>query len=239
MLPAKIPVVILVHGSFVDFEEEPELLKTYEWIRKGAPEKPMLVLCYRWPSSVGCKVVLGSLAVCELAHRAEFNGFYLASLINRVPDENPIRLMGHSHGCRMISSALHLLSGGKVDNMHLRPGEWSNRGMRAMFFSAAIDHDWLNPGECYGLAMNRICWLQNQTHSLDWALLTYPFRYPGSRRALGQSGFTKRDRRRLGPQAAKIQQFNGEGPLLWGHGLKSHLKARGVRQRVDNMIFSP
>lgn len=240
LLPPDVPVLILVHGSFVDFEEEPELLKTFEWIRAGEPDKPLLVLCYRWPSTAGWKVILGSVAVCELAQRAEFNGFYLAQLINRVPAENPVRLMGHSHGCRMICSALHLLSGGEVDRMRLRPNEWSNRGMRAIFFSAAMDHDWLNPGRCYGLAMNRLGWLLNQTHCLDWALLTYPFRYPGSSRALGQTGFTRKDLRLLGPQAAKIQQFNGgEGVLLWGHGLKSHLKEPGVRQRVHALIYAP
>ncbi len=32
-LPSGVPVLILIHGSFVDFEEEPELLEAFEWIR--------------------------------------------------------------------------------------------------------------------------------------------------------------------------------------------------------------
>jgi hypothetical protein len=239
MLPKDMPVLILIHGSFVDFEEEPDLLETFEWIRQGAPDRPLLVLCYRWPSAVGCKVILGSIAICELAQRSEFHGFYLAQLINQIPSENSVRLLGHSHGCRMIASALHLLSGGRVDGITLKPSSWSNRCMRVTFFSAAIDHDWLNPGQKYDLAIHRMCWLQNHTHRLDWALLTYPLRYPGSSRALGQLGFTRKDLRRLGCQALKIQQLNGQGILLWGHALKSHLDDPAIRPFVFSNIYSP
>jgi hypothetical protein len=239
LLPPDMPVLILVHGSFVDFDEEPELLETYEWIRAGAPERPLLVLCYRWPSAIGCKAIFGSFAVCALAQRSEFHGFYLAQLINSIPAENTVALLGHSHGCRMISAALHLLAGGRVDGESLRPCSWSNRAFRVTFFSAAIDHNWLNPGGRYDLAMNRMCWLQNHRHQLDWALLTYPGRYPGSSRALGQAGFTSKDLRRLGGQAAKIQQFDGHGPMAWGHSLKSHIVDPAVRPMVLGNVYSP
>lgn len=242
VLPENIPVLILVHGSFVDFVDEPDLLKTYEWIREGASDQPLLVLCYRWPSAVGIKVVLGSFAVCELAQRAQFNGFYLAQLINRIPQANPVRLIGHSHGCRMIASALHLLSGGKVKGVGLAPYQWSNRGFRVTFFSAAMDHDWFNPGHRYDLAFNRICWLQNHKHTCDWALLTYPMRYPGSSRALGQTGFTAKDLRLLGSQAAKIQECNdgiGQGILRCGHSLNTYIRDLRIRPIVLSNIFSP
>ena len=241
ILPEKVPVLILVHGSFVDFVDEPDLLKTYEWIRDEAPDKPLLVLCYRWPSTIGCKVVLGSFAVCELAQRAEFNGFYLAQLINRIPDSNSVRLMGHSHGCRMIASAMHLLSGGKVDGTALNPTAWSNRAFRVTFFSAAMDHDWFNPRQKYEFAIHRMCWLQNHRHSCDWALLTYPLRYPGSSRALGQAGFTKKDLRLLGSQAAKIEQFddNRDQGIRWcGHSLETYLQDLRIKPVILNNIFS-
>ena len=238
-LPANLPVLIMIHGSFVDFEDEPELLYSFEWIRSGVPHQPLLVLCYRWPSEVGWKMILGSFAVCQMAQRAEFHGFYLAQLINQIPPDNPVRLIGHSHGCRMISSALHLLSGGKVNGRSLGPCSLSGRAFRVTFFSAAIDHDWFNPGQKYDRAIHRMCWLQNHKHILDWALLTYPGRYPGSSRALGQTGFTRKDLRRLGCQACKIQDIkNGEGCLLWGHGMKSHL-SDGVKPAVLGNIFSP
>jgi hypothetical protein len=239
MLPADVPVVILIHGSFVDFEHETDLVDTFEWIRARAPDGRLLVLCYRWPSTAGCRVVLGSLAICQLAQRSEFHGFYLAQLINQIPEYNSVSLMGHSHGCRMIASALHLLSGGRVDGQGLSPCSWSERCIRVSFFSAAIDHDWLNPGHKYDRAIHRMCWLQNHRHSLDWALLTYVLRYPGSSRALGQTGFTRKDLKKLGPQTAKIHQFNGEGILLWGHGLKSHLKDPAIEPYVLANIFSP
>ncbi len=239
MLPRSAPVLILVHGSFVDFEEEPELLQTCEWIRSAAPDQPLLVLCYRWPSDIGWKAILGSIAVCQLAHRAEFNGFYLSQLINRVPPGNSVSLLGHSHGCRMIAAALHLLSGGRVKGKSLPPCDWSERCLRVTFFSAAMDHDWLNPGERYDLAINRMCWLQNHRHTCDWALLTYPGRYPGSACALGKTGFTRKDLKRLGWQATKIEQITGQGKLNWGHFLSSYLKDRAIKPRVLSNIYSP
>jgi len=241
-LPEDIPVLILVHGSFVDIDEEPYLLETFQWIRNAAPDEPLLVLCYRWPSSIGFKVIFGSFAVCELAQRAEFNGFYLTQLINRIPKANSVRLMGHSHGCRMIASALHLLAGGRVNGVGLPARSWSNRAFRVTFLSAAIDHDWLNPDQKYGLAINRMSWLQNHVHPCDWALLSYPFRYPGSSRALGQTGFTRKDMRRLGPQAAKIQQLKdsiGRGLLRCRHSLKSYLLDPAVIRALLSNIFSP
>jgi hypothetical protein len=183
-------------------------------------------------------VLLGSIAVCQLAQRAEFNGFYLAQLINEIPRENPVRLLGHSHGCRMVCSALHLLSSGQVDGKSLPAHAWSDRAMRVTFFSAAIDHDWLNPGQKYERAIHRMCWLQNHSHSHDWALITYPLRYPGSSRALGQSGFTKKDLIKLGTQAEKIQQFHGDGINLCGHSLESHLENLAVKIPVLSNIYS-
>jgi hypothetical protein len=238
-LPPDVPVLILVHGSFVDFDQEPDLLEAFEWIRSGSEDQPILVLCYRWPSKAGCKVLLGSIAVCELAQRSEFNGFYLAQLINEIPCENSVRLLGHSHGCRMVCSALHLLSGGQVDGKCLPSTSWSERAVRVTFFSAAMDHDWLNPGQKYDRAIHRMCWLQNHSHSLDWALLTYPFRYPGSSRALGQTGFTKKDLRELGTQAEKIQQFDSHGLKHWRHSLESYLKNVAVQIPVLGNIYSP
>ena len=240
MLPEDVPVVILVHGSFVELEEEPYLVETYEWLRNGARDKPLLVICYRWPSAIGWKVLLGCFGVEQLAQRAEFNGFYLAQLLNRIPRNNCVKLIGHSHGCRMISAALHLLSGGKVDGMALHPAEWTNRAFRVTFFAAAMDHDWLNPGHKYGFAIHRMCWLQNHKHCLDWALLTYPWRYPGSSRALGQSGFTRKDLRLLGDQAAKIEQLDdGRGDSrMWGHALNSYLGEITITPIILNNVFS-
>ncbi len=242
LMPKQVPVLIIVHGSFMSLEEDPKLYEAYQWIQAGAPDQPLVVFCYRWPSAVGCKALLGSVAVCELAQRAEFNGFYLAQLINDIPDQNPVRLLGHSHGCRMIASALHLLSGGRVDGKTLKPSSFSNRSMRVTFFSAAMDHDWFNPGQCYDLAFHRMCWMQNHKHTCDWALLTYPFRYPGSSRALGQIGFTRKDRQKLGDQAEKIQQCDdgkGQGLLKYGHGLKSYLRDPATKTAVLSNIYSP
>ncbi len=239
-LPAGVPVLMMIHGSFVDFEDEPLLLYNFEWIRSAAPHRPLLVLCYRWPSNVGCcGAWLGTFAVCAMAQRSEFHGFYLAQLINQIPPANPVRLMGHSHGCRMISSALHLLSGGEVNGRRLPAWSLSNRPFRVSFFSAAIDHDWFNPGQKYDQAIHRMCWLQNFKHTLDWALLTYPGRYPGSSRALGQTGLTRKDVRRLGAEACKVQDIkNGTGALLWGHGMKSHL-ADSIKPLVLSNIYGP
>jgi hypothetical protein len=70
--------------------------------------------------------------------------------------------------------------------------------LRAVFAVGAIDRDWLNPGNRFGHALDRIELLVNLQNQRDLALSLYPLGRPFSRQALGRSGFKLNDRAQLG-----------------------------------------
>ncbi|NOX56045.1 MAG: alpha/beta hydrolase [Planctomycetes bacterium] len=215
-LVPNVPVCIVAHGSFVPFASVvADSRWTYAWIRAAAPEYPLHVVFYTWPSEAPITGI-PQIDVAILGRRGGFNGFYLAQLINLIPPDHPVSLLGHSHGTRVIASALHLLSGGQVQG-HTLDCSSPRRPLRAVFAAAAIDHNWLNPGERYDRALWGVEYLVNLQNHLDVVLGLYPLRKPFSRRALARSGFTTRDRHRLGWLAGKIAEFDVTNLVGLGH----------------------
>ncbi len=82
------------------------------------------------------------------------------------------------------------------------------RRIRAVFGAGAIDQHWLNPGERYGCALNRVEWLLNIRNRMDGVLNLYPLLDPFLHRAIGQAGFRRRDLRRIGGNVVKIVEYD-------------------------------
>lgn len=213
-----VPVCIFVHGSFVTWRSiQSDALKTYKWIKNAAPHLPMHFIVFHWPSE-SVSPVANPLDVAILGHRAEFNAFYLNQLLAQIPAENPISLLGHSHGSRLICSAMHLLGGGTVQGLALPPHYLHQQHrIRVVLAAAAVDHHWLNPGERYGCALHRPECLLNLRSRHDSSLVLYPLRRPFSHRALAVAGFTKKDRRQLQWLAGKISEWDVTPWVRTGH----------------------
>lgn len=212
-----IPVCIVVHGSYVrPVDVVPDSVNMYRWIRAAAPELPLHVVFFTWPSGGittldprnPASTLVPSLDILLLAGRAEFNGFYLGQLISKVPADHPVSVFSHSHGTRVTASALHLLGGGTVDGRRLCVCGRHGHRLRVVMAAAAIDHDWLNPGQRYGKALFPCECLLNLQSRRDLALLLYPLQRPFARRALGRTGFLPKDRARLGWLNGKISELN-------------------------------
>ena len=77
-----------------------------------------------------------------------------------------------------------------------------------VFLAAAIDHHWLNPHERYGQALCPVEALLNVRNRRDLPLRFYPLRRPFSHRALARTGFTKSDRRKMGPAVEKLAEVD-------------------------------
>lgn len=204
-----IPVCIYVHGSFVDMASAcKESVQTWQWLKNASCGQPMQMIYVYWPSYKPLRLTV-SCDTNQLGRQAARNGFYLADIINCLPPESPVCLMGHSHGTRVIASGLHLLSGGSVQGMTHLTARTNGRRIRAVFVASALDHDWLNPGHKYDRALCSVECLLNMKNSRDKALRVYPLRLPLiARRAAGQLGFTERDRYRMGANGGKIQEFD-------------------------------
>ncbi|NQV23228.1 MAG: hypothetical protein HQ518_02575 [Rhodopirellula sp.] len=219
-----VPVCIMVHGSFVTADTVTEDSKnTFRWLRQAAPHLPLQVVFLTWPSeglltlnpAIATTSAVPGLDVAILGRRAEFNGIRLVKLIQSISPESPISLIGHSHGARIVVSGLNLLGGGELCDVKLCDGP-SHR-IRTILAGAAIDHDWLCPGQRYEKALNATECLLNIRVRKDWALMIYPLRKPFSRRALGSAGFTEGDLDRFGYQASQVANYDLSELIGYGH----------------------
>lgn len=219
-----VPVCIVVHGSYVTRETVKEdCERTFHWLRGAAPHLPLHVIFFTWPSEGPFAFDAGnaltspvpSVDVAVLGRRAEMNGARLARLVNIIPAENPVSLVGHSHGARTVSSALHLLGGGRLQDLAVPRG--APHRIRTVLAAAAIDHDWLTPRERYGSALCSTECLLNMKTRHDWALWFYPLRRPFSSRSLGRVGFTSRDLQLLNGRDTQIAEVDVSDLIGIGH----------------------
>lgn len=215
------PICIMVHGSFVDWQGAlTDSYKTYFWLRNAAPHRPLNMIFFTWPSDEMITKIL-PIDVNILGKRAGFNGHYLAKLISQLPEQYQISLLGHSHGARIVASAMHLIGGGFVQGFSLKEcGICINcdcNRFRVVFAAAAINHYWLNPGRLYGCSLNCTQCLVNLRNRRDRVLLFYPLIRPIPHRALARSGFTYLDRRALGERANCVHDIDVSKCVGAGH----------------------
>ena len=233
-----VPVCIMVHGSFVDWDSVCyESHCTWKWLHNAACGHRMQMIYLTWPSDKSPVTPMVQLDVNLLGRRAARNGFYLADMVRHLPAECPVCLIGHSHGTRVISAGLHIMAGGSIQGVccpELRSG---GRRIRTVFAASAVDHDWLNPDERYGRALCATECLLNLTNCHDPALKIYPLRRPLSARALGCTGFTRRDRDDLRGWSARAIDYDVSDRVghthLWPHYFTDH----GMAQLIHRFVY--
>lgn len=206
-LDPNLPVCIFSHGSFVTWESQCRQAHALYQRMSACYGKHLQMVFFTWPSD-GPKTYIPSIDVAVRARRADFNGFHFAYLISQVPESCPVTLMGHSHGVAIVLSALHLAGGGAIEGHYFPYSMGANRRYRAVLAAGAIDHNWLNPGQRYGCALNRLECLLNLRNRHDLALAFYPLSRPFAVRALARSGFTNRDYEQVGYNAGKIREVD-------------------------------
>jgi len=203
-----VPVCFMVHGSFVRWDSMlRDSAETYRWLRSAAPHRPVQMVFFTWPSDDTSNLVPDSVDLVDarrLGLRAELNSLYLAQLISQVPDSNPVSLIGHSHGARMVAATLHLLGGGRIAGRCLTRSPYTRQRIRAVLAAAALDHDWMNPGERYDLALCRAEAVMNLRNRHDFPLIFHPTHQLFASRSLGRAGVTLLDQHRLGGVACRV-----------------------------------
>lgn len=240
------PTCVLVHGSFTRLEDVgPDAECTYNWVRNGCPQTPINFIYYTWPSEGPFAVLPNNpfttlVPVFDfgiLGHRAEVNGFYVADLIGALPPTTTVSLVGHSLGARTIAASLHLLGGGTVRGQpRWNPADCGLR-IRVVLAAAAIEHDWLNPGDRFGCALNRAECVLNLRNECDLALALYPLRKPFSSRALARSGFTKKDQRKLGERVVQVSELDVTPLIGKGHGWPNYCQQPGIAAAIAPYVF--
>lgn len=212
---------------------------TYRWLQTASCGDPVQVIHFTWPSSRPILVATVSCDVNLLGRRAARNGWYLAELLRHLPPESPVCLIGHSHGTRVVASALHLMGGGRVQGVAHRWARPNGRRIRTVFAAAAIRHDWLNPGERYGRALCSTECLINLKNRHDAALALYPLRHPFSGHSLGSRGFSSRDRSELRGWSHKVQDYDVTRYIGHYHMWPQYLRYSSLAWLIRNYVYYP
>tara|TARA_B100000029_G_scaffold393099_1_gene390362 strand:+ start:95 stop:1192 length:1098 start_codon:yes stop_codon:yes gene_type:complete len=245
-LVAGAPVCVSVHGSFVDWADvATDAHRTTQWLRNAAPGRPLNVVVFSWKSSgpftmSHAPLVFSALPQVDaevLGRRSAFIGLYLGRLVADLPAGHHVTLIGHSHGCRTVSSALHVLGGGQVQGYVLADRPRHKRRIRAILAAAAMDHHWLNPDQRYGRAMDVAETLINLRNHRDTVLRIYPLRHPLSNRALANVGFTPQDLFLMGARSKRVMEFDVSGVVGSNHGWPSYYARPEIARTVAEYVY--
>jgi len=230
------PICFMIHGSYVTWESAQwDALRTFRWLRNAAPHMPMNYVYITWPSDPSCPPA----DLILLGRKSENMGFQFAELIRSVPREYPISFIGHSHGARIVLSTLHLLGGGQLHGYGIQHPPGASHRFRVVLAAAALDHDWLNPGERYGCALPITeCLLSMRTRH-DRALAFYPLRYPFAKKSLGRKGFTSKDRRKLGWLSCRVAECDVTNMIQHHHFWQYYVRFPNLAHSVVPYAYYP
>ena len=191
-----LPLCFHVHGNRVT-NSQANLggWRYFTTFTSGCHERPPLrFVIFSWPSERLCSG-RNSDDLRTKAVRAECHAFYFAWLVDQLPAETRIGMVGFSYGARLIGGALHLLGGGSVRGQRLVERENPEpRAVRAIFLAGALDDDHFLPGRCFHLAPTQLEQLLVARNCCDPALRWYPLLYgfmlrpKNGQQAMGYSG---------------------------------------------------
>jgi hypothetical protein len=191
---SSVPTVIFVHGNQISpWDAKNEGVAVYRrMIAHGCDAPPIRFVIYSWPSSQ----ISGMLRdVREKAARTGPSGCKLAWLIDQMPAETPLSLIGFSFGARIITGSLHILAGGSLGcGMELAEHVHPNRPQVSVIMMASAVHaHWLGDGQYHGLAMTQVSQMCLINNCDDLAMKYYDFIEPGcgGPQALGLCGPTR------------------------------------------------
>ena len=187
------PTCFFVHGNRVSLGQSNLVgWRYYTHLTAGCRKRPPLrFVLFSWPSDRIC----GSSRqdVQAKAVRAECHAYFLARVVDRLPAESKLCLIGYSFGTRLIGGALHLLGGGDLRGQALAQRTVDARSVRAVMLAAATDNDHFLPGRSFQTAPSQIDRMLVTINRDDPAMKWYPMIYRFQlRRRLGQQalGYT-------------------------------------------------
>jgi hypothetical protein len=240
------PTVIYIHGNRIARGEDRArgMMVYHSLIRGGsqlggqreAQPEPIRYLIWSWPSTR----ILGPLHDYRVkAARTRTAGWHLAWLVDRLPPDTPLSMIGYSYGARVASGALHLLGGGELSGLKLaqrvHPQE---RAVRAAFIAAALDATWMHPDGYHGKALSQIERLMLVNNRRDPAMRLFHLSIRHGRPlALGLRGFTRNTE--LREVAMRIQSFDVTAQVGRTHALNGYLMSSQSLEKIwDTVCFA-
>jgi hypothetical protein len=215
------PICFVVHGSYNRWSDVvAESQKIHRWLKNAAPESPLQVVIFSWPADGNMPYLL-PVDITILGNRGAAHSVFLAKLITQLPSEQLVSIVGHSHGARVTLAALHLLGGGRLeDGVVLPKGSPHPSHLRTVLIAAAVDHNWMNPGQRYDRSLYVTERLLLMRNSRDGWLTVYPTRTVIGERALGKGGLGRADRAKLGSLGSKVVELDAAQFTNWRHSFQ-------------------
>ena len=229
--------LIYVHGNRVTWDESFHYgWEVYHLLADchNAPAKMRFVI-WTWPSDQ----IRGPLRdIRSKADRADDETFFLGWFLSQTRSDSQIRLLGYSYGSRILTGGLHLLSGGSLSGISLPQAAQPGRTpARAALLAAAIDCDWLSPGNYHGVALDQLDRMLILYNTLDPALQRYHLVNRRSRAsALGYVGANYES---LGAFASKVEQLNVCGAVGRSHDEHNYFALNDLKYEVCRVLFHP
>lgn len=234
-----VKTVIYIHGNQMsNFDAKCQGLQLYRKLANyGCGDEPIRFVIFSWPSAK-----VGGLLndVRVKAMRTGPAGCQLAWLLDQMPAETPISLVGFSFGARIITGGLHVLGGGHVCNgLGLEERAHPDRApMNVVLIAAATHAHWLGKGQRHGLAMTQVDRMFLLNNCDDIALNYYHFTTTDRSRprAMGVCGPSRLD----SEYAAKVRNRDVSRYAGSRHDLFLYLCAPGsVGQVWDYATTAP
>lgn len=223
---SSMPSLFYVHGNSLNHKNAMKGCWKIYCRMRCCPGQKRLVF-WSWPA----EVVYKGLRVRKVIEKnlkikyvyAEYQGYYLAKLVNQMSLSQRVMMSGHSYGGITASVAMHFIGGGCLRGRTLAGGAAVERpNLRAAIISGAFDHDMLNPGNRYGqtfVAAEKVFVTRNIK---DSTLKKWPKTSWRGRRAIGVIGVNANC---LGEYRNKLCQKTMTCDVGKSHYLKPHLKS--------------
>ncbi|MFK7736699.1 MAG: hypothetical protein AB8B50_11750 [Pirellulaceae bacterium] len=237
----QLPTLLYVHGNSLNHENALESAwKMYNRV-KVCPGPKMLVL-WSWPAEIIYKRPL--IRPIQLARKnikakyvyVEYQGYYLAKLVDMMSTELPLTLGGHSYGGACCLVASHFLGGGTLNGLCYEGGSPTLRpNLRASLISPALDNDHLYPGHRYQMAMYPLEKLHTTYNTNDATLKRWPTHSFREQKAMGYTGICTN---RLGENAYKVCQQRLDADVGRSHYIKEHLASLQMISAVCQTAFN-
>jgi hypothetical protein len=158
-------------------------------------------------------------------------------VLAQLPSETEVGLFGFSFGGRIISGALHLLSGASLGGYRLgRVVPPAHLRLRVVLMAAAMDRDWWLPHGYHSQCPTVATQILVQFNPCDPVLRFYPrFDLRKRPQALGSTGF---------PWAGRLddgmfQQYNVSPQLGRTHDISGYFASETIMQRVCRVLLPP
>ena len=222
--------VFFVHGNQISAgQDKQQGLTVYRRMMRCADaNRPIRFIIFSWPSAK----ISGPLRDIRVkAARTRPVGCQLAWVLDQIPGDVPLGLIGYSFGARVVTGALHLLGGGNLGGLTLEKRAHPDRApVRVVLIAAASNANWLSPGRYHGQAMTQIDKMLSINNRSDIAMRWYSLSTRnGSPQAMGLCGPTC-----LGPQRQKVHNRDVSRYVGSSHDEYCYLSVPGVSCQLWN-----